>query len=134
MALFGRKKEETATDAPLKKDTTSAAPKKKKKGGKLLSGASKGTAHPLVLRSPRITEKATDLTGNDVYTFNIAVNATKKEVAKAIENVYGVTPRKVNVLPVRGKKVSGRRGLGGKTARGKKAYVFLKKGDSLDVV
>lgn len=85
------------------------------------------------LLRPRITEKASVLSGANVYTFDIAPSANAKEVREAVKNAYGVTPVRVSILPVRSKRMftKGRRG---RTASGKKAYVFLKKGDTIQFV
>lgn len=82
---------------------------------------------------PRITEKATQVAEGNVYTFNIAPNATKTEVKEAIVKLYKVTPLKVNVVKIRARKVfvRGKRGV---TAGGRKAYVYLKKGDKIELM
>jgi large subunit ribosomal protein L23 len=131
MGIFGSKKEKYVAEVATPKTQVKREPKKKME---VVSGASKGTVNPLILKSPRITEKATELAARNVYVFNVLPRANKHEVAKAIENVYGVIPERVRMLTIRGKKVSGRQGLGGKTAGGKKAYVFLKEGDTIDFV
>jgi len=89
------------------------------------------TVQTLVLHGPRLTEKATVVAENRVYTFNVDRNATKSEIKKAIEALYGVIPVKIatsNRAPqavfVRGKK--------GFTAGRKKAMVYLKKGDNIE--
>jgi len=86
-----------------------------------------------ILIAPRVTEKAAIAGERGVYVFNVAVDATKNEIAKAIEKVYKVVPLKVRVvnIPSRQTFIRGRRG---KTARARKAYVYLKKGDSITLV
>lgn len=92
----------------------------------------KHTAHILI--SPRITEKGAYLAENGVYVFNIAKNANKKEVADAIREVFKVTPRMIRVSSVKGKEVYTRgTNRWGRTSTGKKAYVYLKKGDTLEI-
>ena len=87
-----------------------------------------------VIGSPRITEKATMLAerGN-VYTFNVARTATKPEIAKAVKALYKVTPIKVSIVTLHPRKVvvRGKRGM---QSGGKKALVYLKKGDKLSLV
>lgn len=88
-----------------------------------------------VLRNPRITEKATDVSGRSVYVFDIGVRANKKEVAEAVFKAYKVRPTRVNIAKVRGKKVRNvRTGIAGKTVGGKKAYVYLKKGETISIM
>ncbi len=85
------------------------------------------------IKDPRITEKASNLSGGDVYTFNVSSSANKKEVEKAIFAIYKVKPVKVNILKVQRKSVfwKGRTGARG---GGKKAVVYLKKGDKIEFV
>lgn len=88
--------------------------------------------------SPRITEKGAYLSEHGAYVFNVSVSANKREVAAAITAIYKVVPRKVTVVTVPRKKVVTRAGRGaqrtGATAKGKKAYVYLKKGETIEVV
>jgi large subunit ribosomal protein L23 len=90
-------------------------------------------AHILV--QPRITEKATMQIENGVYVFEVAVNATKKEIGGAVKHYYNVTPIKVNIVKIPSKKVSSRTTRKkGVRAGGKKAFVFLKEGDKIEIV
>lgn len=89
------------------------------------------TVQTIVIRGPRLTEKATVVAENNVYTFNVNPSATKSEIKKAISALYGVNPVKVAIVNrapqaifVRGKK--------GFTAGRKKAMVYLKKGDTIE--
>ncbi|MBI2415701.1 MAG: 50S ribosomal protein L23 [Candidatus Kerfeldbacteria bacterium] len=83
-----------------------------------------------VLLGPVITEKATQ-TG--VYYFKVAGSATRNEVKKAIKQLYGKTPRRVNIMNVTGKVVRFGRSVG-RRANWKKAIVYLAKGDTIDVI
>jgi large subunit ribosomal protein L23 len=86
-----------------------------------------------VLLRPRITEKAANMTSASVYTFDIRVDATKKDVTDAVKKLYKVTPVKVNVVNIPRKKVAMRKKRGfGHTAATRKAYVFLKKGEEIN--
>lgn len=82
---------------------------------------------------PRITEKATQVAMGNVYTFTIDPKATKTEVKEAIVKLYKVTPVKVNVVKIRARNVFVR-GKRGTTAGGRKAYVYLKKGDKIELM
>lgn len=86
-----------------------------------------------VIMSPRVTEKAALASGANVYTFNVATTATKIEIKKAIEDLYGVVPVRVTTSTIKYKPVQ-RRGVFGVKGGGKKAMVFLKKGDSITLV
>ncbi len=88
---------------------------------------------PTVLKDPRITEKVSLLMERGVYTFDVFLDATKRGVLHAIHARYGIVPEKVNMVSVRGKQKF-TRGKLGRTACGKKALVYLKKGDKIDVI
>lgn len=85
-----------------------------------------------VLLKPLITEKAANLGEVNKYIFEVAVDANKIEVVKAVKEVYGVSPVSVNMVSVSGKqKRHGR--IMGKRKDWKKAIVTLKKGETLNV-
>lgn len=90
----------------------------------------------IILTAPRITEKATDLVAKNVYTFDVASSATKSEIIKAVKAAYKVTPLSVRTItiPTKVTMPRGRRGKPGTKAGGKKAYVYLKKGDKIEVL
>ena len=88
-----------------------------------------------VLRNPRITEKATAHVGSGVYTFDVTNEATKRSIIRAISSLYNVTPRKIRVVTIpRKSRRNVRTGERSVTRGGKKAYVYLKKGDSITIV
>jgi large subunit ribosomal protein L23 len=86
-----------------------------------------------MIYGPRVTEKAAMSSGDNVYTFNVSPDASKIEIKKAIHDLYGVMPMKVNTVAVPTKKVRRGQTVGVKGG-GKKALVFLKKGDSINLV
>ncbi|MDP2593965.1 MAG: 50S ribosomal protein L23 [bacterium] len=90
-----------------------------------------GFAHE-VIRAPWFSEKALIGTERGVYTFSIAPRASKSQVAGAIKEIYGVEPRAVRMLTVKGKRKALRtkRGMGQRAAR-HKAYVYLNAGDTI---
>jgi|TARA_B100001146_G_C16091212_1_gene395088 large subunit ribosomal protein L23 len=118
MALFGKKKETTdkkVNDAP-----------------KALA-----TDHNLdgVLLNPRLTEKSVMMGDKNVYTFEIHKDATKYQVRDAVKAFYNVTPVKVNIVNKKpAKRLQGSRGKMVHAKGMKKAYVYLKKGDSINLV
>ncbi|MDP2648454.1 MAG: 50S ribosomal protein L23 [Patescibacteria group bacterium] len=129
MALFGKKDKKEAAPAP--------APVKESKPASVASGASEHVGErdiARVLHNPRITEKATGVQQGGVYTFDVAVKASKREVMEAVRSIYGVTPRKVAVVPVPQKtRRNARTGKSGISHGGKKAYVYLKKGETITI-
>lgn len=85
------------------------------------------------LMKPRITEKATMLAGANVYAFDLAPGMNKLAVAAEVKKVHGVTPVDVRVVTVPSKRVFVR-GKWGVKQGGRKAYVQLKKGDTIEFV
>lgn len=82
---------------------------------------------------PRITEKAGIMSDKlNVYTFEVAKNSTKDTVSKEIKSLYKVTPTKVRIvnLPERKVFVRGKKGV---QSAVKKALVYLKKGDKINL-
>ena len=83
------------------------------------------TAQDIIIK-PIITEHSMECLAAGKYTFKVAKNANKIEIAKAVETLFkGVKVAKVNTISVRGKmKRMGR--YSGYTASWKKAIVTLK--------
>jgi large subunit ribosomal protein L23 len=70
-----------------------------------------------------------------VYVFDIAPNATKQQVKEAIKRVYKVDAARIHVAKIPNKKTRNlRTGTRGMKGGGKKAYVYLKKGDQISVM
>jgi large subunit ribosomal protein L23 len=88
-----------------------------------------------VLIKPLITEKSVNLGSGNVYTFMVAKNATKYSVADAVTALYKVTPVKVNIVNKKPATMLSRaRGREVSVAGYKKAYVYLKTGDTITLV
>jgi large subunit ribosomal protein L23 len=88
-----------------------------------------------IITTPRITEKGAYLSEKGIYVFNISKDATKQDVAAAVRAAYKVTPRMVRVARVPSKSVMTRgTNRPGKTSAGKKAYVYLKEGDKIELI
>jgi len=84
-----------------------------------------------IIKKPRITEKAGIKSESDnVYTFEVTKDATKKTICEAIQLIYKVTPIRVNIVNLPAKKVTARGKRGVKQAV-KKALVSLIKGDKI---
>lgn len=89
------------------------------------------------LKSVHVTEKATDLTKNNQYVFNVFPKSNKIEIKKAIEGLYDVEVEKVNMINVPGKKrrLGRKQGFRGGLEKGyKKAIVKLKEGYKIEVL
>jgi large subunit ribosomal protein L23 len=85
-----------------------------------------------VIIAPRITEKAAYGGSVRMYTFDVNPTANKTQIARAIKAIYGVVPAEVNTIVSKAKNVFVR-GRWGKTTKTKKAMVFLREGDSIEL-
>ena len=85
-----------------------------------------------VLIRSHVTEKATMSAESSVYVFEIDPKATKMEVTKAFKEKYKMSPVKVTTVTIPAKNVFVR-GKRGKKSGYKKAYIYLKKGEKLEV-
>lgn len=144
MGLFRLKKDteekKTSKEAvvsntqPSKKKTVVEKTKKKVISETLSLNYKKNVSS--VLKHPRVTEKATIQSEKGVYVFDVAPRATKADVAEAVKALYKVTPRKINMVKVPSKRVRMRKQQNryGVKSGGKKAYVYVKKGDTIDIV
>ena len=88
--------------------------------------------HHDTIVSPVITEKATMLSEQNKVVFRVARDATKPQIAEAIENLFKVSVVKVNTLNVKGK-TKRFRGREGRRSDVKKAIVTLAEGQSIDI-
>lgn len=81
------------------------------------------TPHDIIIR-PLITERSMDDMADGKYTFEVARNANKTEVKKAVESIFGVKVKKVNTMNMKGKMK--RQGVhSGRRPNWKKAIVTL---------
>ena len=82
--------------------------------------------------SPLLTEKSTNLSGENKIVFKVRNSANKKNLKKNIEKIFKVNVTKINIINkqnrtkfTRGRKV--------KVSGFKKAIITLKKGQSIDL-
>ena len=82
--------------------------------------------------SPLLTEKSTNLSGENKIVFKVRKSANKKNLKNNIEKIFKVNVTKINIINkqnrtkfTRGKKV--------KVSGFKKAIITLKKGQSIDL-
>ena len=78
-----------------------------------------------IVLAPVITENSMAGIADKKYTFKVATDATKIDVAKAVEELFGVKVAKVNTINVSGKAKRMGAGRPGTTRSWKKAYVQL---------
>lgn len=116
MALFGRKTAEKKVSA-----TVSPA-----------AHAARDLSSVLV--APRVTEKAAYLADVRAYAFIVRRDATKYDVRDAIKALYKVTPAKINIVNRPARSFHSRaRGRKGVLPGMRKAYVYLKEGDRIEL-
>jgi large subunit ribosomal protein L23 len=85
-----------------------------------------------VLVKPVITERAAHLGVINKYVFAVAKKANKIEIAKAVNEVYGIKPTKVNIISMSGKRVRYGKTRGQKKDW-KKAVVTLPTGKTINL-
>lgn len=90
-------------------------------------------AEKKVILAPRVTEKAARLSEGSAFTFNVAIDATKEQIKKAVEVLYGKKPVKVTVIKQKQRLVF-KRGRIGKEGAYKKATVYLTKGETIEFI
>lgn len=118
MAFFGRKKTE-------QKKTPDAR-------GLLASSLNRDLSSVLV--RPRFTEKAVGQNDAGAYTFIVRRNATKYDVRDAVKALFNMMPRKITVVNMVSRTTHSRsRGRSVTVPSIRKATVYLKKGDTIDL-
>ena len=85
-----------------------------------------------VLVGPHVSEKAAVVAdASNQYVFKVAVDATKSEIKKSVEQLFKVKVDNVTTLKVKGKVKRNRYGFSAKPTW-KKAYVRLEQGQDID--
>ena len=89
------------------------------------------TAYDVIL-SPVITEKSSEASESNQVVFRVRPDATKPQIKKAVEKLFGVKVLAVNTLTRKGK-TKRFRGIPGRQKDVKKAVVKLAEGERIDV-
>ncbi len=122
---FLKKKDNKPKEKPLTEEKVS--PKKDPTNRLKKSDAFK------ILKEPHISEKSTMLTENNRYTFKVYSNTNKKQIKRAVEDVYRVKVLDVKIINIPSKK----RRLGrieGVRSGHKKAVVRIKEGQKIEII
>lgn len=82
-----------------------------------------------IIKNVVITEKTTDMTEHNQYTFVVAKNANKIAIKNAVQDIFDRKVKSVNIINKEGKTRRTRFGTGRKPGV-KKAIVTLKDGES----
>jgi len=85
-----------------------------------------------VILAPVITEKSSEASESNKVVFKVRLDATKPQIKKAVEKLFGVKVVAVNTLTRKGK-TKRFRGIEGRQKDMKKAVVKLAEGDKIDV-
>ena len=86
-----------------------------------------------IIFGPHISEKTSIISEkNNQVTFRVANDATKSEIKEAVESLFDVQVKDVQVLNVKGKTKRSARGKIRSRANWKKAYIRLEQGQEID--
>ena len=85
-----------------------------------------------IIRKPIITEKATKLSEFNKVVFEVASKSNKNEIKGAIEKLFSVKVKAVNIINTKGK-VKRFKGVLGKRNDIKKAVITLVEGNTIDI-
>lgn len=130
MALFSKTKKAAATNNEAAADT------KKESAVQVSASKALPTDRDLssVIIKPRVTEKAVQKGEQNVYTFVVSPKANKYDVRDAVKELFKVTPVKVNIVNKSARQYLSRsKGRTVSESGMKKAYVYLKAGDSIEI-
>lgn len=119
-----------AAEGKEKKEQKSEQIKTEAQKPKKIKGLS-ATAYR-ILKSLHVTEKATDLSKNNQYVFEVFPKANKSEIKKAIEGTFNVDVIRINIVKTPGKKRRLGRTFGWKEGY-KKAIIKVKEGQKIDI-
>lgn len=138
--LKNKKEKEKAKEAKVLKPSVVKETKKeikkevkKEAAVKPASRKNEGKFSYTIVKEPHISEKATYLGEADKYVFKVYGIASKPEIKKSVEGIYGVNVLKVNVIKIPKKK----RRLG-RTEGFKKGYakaiVTIQRGQKIEIL
>lgn len=85
-----------------------------------------------IIKSPHVSEKASNVSVGGQYIFKVANVANKIEIKKAVKKLYKVDVEGVNIIYIPSKKRQVGRHRGKKSGY-KKAVVTLKKGQTIEI-
>ncbi len=131
-SVFKKKPKPAAKKKAVKKTAPSEKSRASKKP-KIASNKKKLEIAQRVLKEPHISEKATDLNAENKYVFKVIPKANKSEIKKAIEGLYKVRVKNVNIINVHAKKKM-LRGIEGSSPGYKKAIVTLEQGEKIEII
>jgi len=133
--LFKRKKKKEVKETKKEEKEVEKKPESVKKEPvkpvKKIKPGLKGFAYG-ILKSPHVTEKATDLAKENKYVFKVYQKANKTEIKKAVASLYNVDVLSVKIIKVPPKKRVFK-GIKGERSGYKKAIVEVSKGQKIEI-
>ncbi len=133
MGIFSKTKEEPKKKIAAKQEPVVEAERSEPVANRKIVKKEFTEAYRL-LRRPLVTEKSVNLSSlQNQYAFEVAPAATKNEIKKVIQDLYGVKVERVNILNTQGKVRRVGRHEGFKPGF-KKAIVFLPEGEKIEVI
>ena len=85
-----------------------------------------------IIFKPIVTEKATKLSEFNKVVFEVASTTNKIDVKSAVEKLFSVKVKAVNIINIKGK-VKRFKGVLGKRKDSKKAVITLEEGNTIDI-
>ena len=85
-----------------------------------------------IIRQPIVTEKATKLSEYNKVVFEVAYKSNKNEIRGAVEKLFSVKVKSVNIINIKGK-LKRFKGVLGKRNDIKKAVITLEEGNTIDI-
>ena len=85
-----------------------------------------------IILKPIVTEKATKLSEFNKVVFEVASKSNKSEIRGAVEKLFSVKVKSVNIINLKGK-VKRFKGVLGKRKDIKKAIITLEEGNTIDI-
>ncbi len=127
-----KKKPVVAATKPVKTARLGSAKSRQASKAKFAGIKGGSEVSSLFIGAPHITEKASFLSEKGVYVFKVPKRANKILVKRAVKDLYGFEPKKVGIvnIPSKTRFSRGRRGV---SSGYKKALVYLKEGDKIEI-
>ena len=85
-----------------------------------------------IIRKPIVTEKATKLSEFNKVVFEVSPESNKNEIKGAVEKLFSVKVKAVNIINIKGK-LKRFKGVLGKRNDIKKAVITLEEGNTIDI-
>ncbi|MFH1582596.1 MAG: 50S ribosomal protein L23 [bacterium] len=127
-----KEKPETLKKKPVVKKEEKPVERAEKKVLKPKEKKTKGISFN-VLKSPHVTEKASDLTRKNQYIFKVWPRSNKIEIKRAVEDLFGVDVTAVRIINIHKKARRVGKTQGFRTGY-KKAIVCLAKGQKIEIL